>query len=217
MRLMTITSSWASRARMCGLFLMPATLVAKAEVVDRRAGELADEFALRVGPSGATLAHPSVETDEWHLGGKVVLAFYGVEVHDQSSSAKRDVIEGVAFMPTAAAGRYRRIAIGRIDEEGEGPDIKSIFFANADQNPDRELVVIVGWKQQHLDISGTLYGTFIYARPRAASQSSFTLLEETSRKVSGGCECDREGDQHESSDFKTAADVRAGLKALGFR
>jgi hypothetical protein len=120
-------------------------------------------------------------------------------------------------MPTAVAGRYRQIPIGRIDEEGAGPDIKSIFFANADQNPDRELVVIVGWEQRHLDVSGTLYGTFIYARPREASQSRFAFLAETSRKVSGGCECDRDGGQHESSRFKTSAEVRAGLRLLGFR
>lgn len=217
MRLMTTTSGWAAPARMCGLLLMLATMVVKAQVVDRHVGELADEFALRVGPPGATLAHPAVETDEWHLGGKVVLAFYGVDAHDQGSSANRDVVDGIAFMPTSVAGRYRRLAIGRIDQEGAGPEIKSIFFANADQNPDRELVVIVGWEQRHLDVSGTLYGTFIYARPRAASQNGFTFLEGTSRKVSGGCECDREGDRHETSAFKTAAEVRAGLRALGFR
>lgn len=211
------TPSVAVLARLIGCLLMLATLAVKAQVVDRRPGEMADDFARRVGPPGATLAHPVLETDEWHLGTKVVIAFYAVNSNGKVSSQEPDVVDGIAFMPTAEVGRYRRVAIGRIDQEGAPPDIKSIFFANADHNAGRELVVIVGWEQRHRDVYGTLYGTYIYARPIAPSQDSFVFLEDTSRKVSGGCECDRTDEEHEISGFKTAADVRAGLRELGFR
>jgi hypothetical protein len=190
---------------------------AHAGIVGREAGETAQAFALRVGPPGATLAHPAIETDAWHLDGKVLLAFYAVEVKDEASSTPRDVVDGVAWLPTGDAGRYRRVDIGRIEPEGAAPEIRSVFFANADRDPGPELVVIVGWEQRHYDVSGTLYGTLIYARQKTASGTGFTYLEPVSRKVSGGCECDFRDAPSEHSPFRTAAEVRRGLRSLGFK
>jgi hypothetical protein len=185
----------------------------------RAGGEPADSFAARLGPEGSELAHPVVETDVWRLGGKAVIAFYEYEVRpgpgQPDTQALRE-ITGYAFLPDSAP-RYRRVLIGRLEHDGGDPEIRSVFLANADGNPGPELVVIVGRDLYNYFVAGTLYDTYVYARPSAAAADSFVHLGEVSGKVSGGCECDRRDAAHETSRFKTAAEVKAGLRRLGYR
>ena len=115
------------------------------------------------------------------------------------------------------SGRYRRVLIGHIEPEGGDPRIEAAFFANANEDPEKELVVIVSWEQVHYDAHGTLYGTMVYARPSAPQADSFRYLKEISEKVSGSCECEWRDGRKAKSRFKTAAEVKAALRKLGYR
>lgn len=124
---------------------------------------------------------------------------------------------GYAFLPVGA-NRYRRVVIGDVGHNGADPEIRSVFFANADANPGPELIVIAAWSSYHFDVSATFYETFVYARRPGPGGDGFVYLEEISRKVSGTCDCDYADDRTDmTSRFKTAAEVRAVLRGLGYR
>lgn len=108
---------------------------------------------------------------------------------------------------------YREIRIGKIYQEGGMPHILAIFFANVDQDVERELAVLVKWPQRHYDYGGAFYGTKIFDYDRA--QHQFIYLSKLSNQFSG-CECRFRDGRVETSKYKTAAAVRGKLKKMGF-
>jgi hypothetical protein len=184
----------------------------------RDPAESADSFALRAGPGGE-LVHPVITTDVWSPGDTALIAYYrqaaNVPAPDSSASPIFESI-GYAFLPDAAHG-YRRVEIGLIEHDGAEPEIQSVFFANADTMPGPELVVMATWRIYNYFVGGVIYGTHVYALRPGADGRRFVYLEDVSEKVSGTCDCDRRDEPDEMSRFKTAAEVRAGLRALGYR
>jgi hypothetical protein len=55
--------------------------------------------------------------------------------------------------------------------------IRSVFFANADTNPGPELIAIVTWSSQPLNVSGTSHETFVCAR-RPIPRGHYSNLEQ---------------------------------------
>jgi hypothetical protein len=193
---------------------------AQSDTFQRAPGQSAESFAAGLGPAPSDLTHPVIETDAWKLGGKAVIAFYRYDVRRPAlhSSSHDPVFEaiGYAFLPQSS-NRYRRVLIGDVGHEGGEPEIRSVFFANADENPGPELIVIAVWQVMNALTDGTIYATQIYALPPAGADR-FVYLEELSEKVSGGCECEwREERRSRRAPYKTAADVRARLRELGYR
>lgn len=184
----------------------------------RGPAESADSFALRAGPGGE-LVHPVIATDVWSPGDTALIAFYRQAVNvppaDSSASPIYESI-GYAFLPDSVHG-YRRVEIGLIGHDGAEPEIQSVFFANADSISGPELVVMATWRIYNYFVGGVIYGTHVYALRPSADGRRFVYLEDVSEKVSGTCDCDRRDEPDETSRFKTAAEVRAGLRALGYR
>ena len=183
-------------------FLLGA-LTSSAEEVKRLENETLENFARRVGPPQSELTHSVIETEVWGRM-KTVLAFYETE----------SKTFGYIFLPQNA-NTYQKILIGTFEPEGGDPQIESVFFANADRDKAKELIVICSWPQRHYDFSGTLYGTFVFDDLKSGS-AELKLLESVSRKVSGDCECEWRNGKKRISRYKTAASVRAGLRKLGF-
>jgi len=196
--------------------LCPASLLA--ETVIRRAGETREAFAERVKPPRSQVVHQVIEAEPWARGQRVVIAFYEQDVPGDPRSTQ---IAGHLFLPRGA-NAYDRILIHVFGPEGGNPEIASVFFANADADPEREIVVLCSWPVRHYEVSGTLHGTFVFDAPKAGSAAPrLTFMEELSGKLDGGCECARRDDSGrvtmQRAKFKTAAEVRAGLKKLGFQ
>lgn len=186
----------------------------------RAPGETADSFAVRVSPVGPGLAHPVIATDVWSPGDTALLAFYLTEIDrgrvpDPGDPPIHDAT-GYAFLPDSAHG-YRRVEIGTVGHNGGDPEIRSVFFANADQNPGPELVVLAATPVHHPHVMGTYYETLVYARRPGPEGDRFVYLEDVSRKVSGACDCDFADEPDRTSRFKAAAEVRAALRELGYR
>jgi hypothetical protein len=182
------------------------------EEVKRLENETLENFARRNGPPQSELAHAVIETEAW--GQKTVIAFYAIEVKDKYGTHGQ--VDGYLFLPLSA-NTYQKILIENFEPEGGDPNIEAAFFANADKDAARELIVICSWPQQHYDVSGRLYGTFIFddLRP-GASPPRLSFLKGISERVSGSCDCtDRDG-KRRTSKYKTAASVKMGLKKLGF-
>jgi hypothetical protein len=183
----------------------------------RAPGLSADSFAAGLGPRPSELTHPVVETDAWKLGGKALIAYYRYDVDAPGVEEPVFQAAGYAFLPVSP-GRYRRVLIGEIGHNGGEPQVRSVFFANADPDPEPELIVIAAWHVMNPLVGGTVYETYVHDRPSTPGADSFVYLEDVSRRVSGGCECEwTEEKRSRRARFKTAADVRAGLRELGYR
>lgn len=183
------------------------------EEVKRLENETLENFAKRNGPPQSQLAHTVIETEAWGHK-KTVIAFYDTEFTDSHSTYQR--VAGYIFLPQSP-GTYRKILIENFEPEGGDPKIEAAFFANADKDAAKELIVICSWPQRHYDFQGTLYGTFVFDDLRPGTNPTrLNFLEGVSKQVSGSCECNFRDGPRKRSKYKTAASVRLGLKRLGF-
>jgi len=199
------------------LFLLAFVLWAPftyAQEVRRLEHETLADFAQRNGPPQAKLTHKVIETAAWSKQ-KAIMAFYLVHIELKDSTPATQV-DGYLFIPKST-DTYEKILIRNFEEEGDTPKIEAVFFANADKDKARELIVICSWLQRHYDVNGTLYGTFIFddLRP-GANPATLVFLEGVSERVSGDCDCEWRDGRKKTSNYKTAASVKAGLKRLGF-
>jgi len=185
-----------------------------AKEVKRLENETPENFAKRNGPPQAELAHPVIETEAWGRG-KAIIAFYDTKF--QRSGATYERVVGYIFLLQApnSTYTYQKTLIGNFEPEGGDPKIEAVFFANADKDRAEELIVICSWPQSHYEVSGTLYGTYIFDNPRP-SANRLSFLKGVSKRVSGSCDCEWRDGTKKTSKYKTAASVKAGLKKLGF-
>ena len=124
-------------------------------------------------------------------------------------------IVGYLFEPMSGAD-YKKILIGNIEPNGGDPKIKSVFFANADNDSLKELIVIASWEQLlHADYGGTAYSTLVFHAPESDATTKLTFNEDISNKLDGGCDCEWSNGRKSKAKYKTAAGVKARLKALG--
>ena len=194
------------------LFLWPPS--AHAQEVRRLATETPEDFAKRIGPPNSELTHKVIQTEAWGRP-NTVIAFYVVPLAAKNDSPATQV-EGYLFIP-GAGDSYEKILIKNFEEEGDTPRIEAVFFANADKDKAKELIVICSWHQSHYDVNGKLYATFVFDDLRPGSYpAELTFLESVSKQVSGDCECEWRDGRKQKSKYKTAASVKAGLRRLGF-
>ena len=112
------------------------------------------------------------------------------------------------------AGAYRKLTVTLGEQEGGTPDIEAIGFANADKDPAKELIVILGWNQQHADVSGTLYEVRIFDDLKPG-RTSLTQLK-ISDHFGSECDCDWKDGTHKRFRYKTIAAVKAELERMGY-
>lgn len=199
------------------LFLLGSTIV-NGQVIQRNDGETAEQFAERFKPQNAKLTHGVIEM-KWN-DIPIIIALYK---QSYKLPLKQDLeqqsyfrIVGTVFMHKDK-NTFIKTGFGVIDTEGGEPNIETVFFANADTDKTKELVVIASWQQQHFDVDGTLYGTFVYDYDLSNRRNDWKLLEKISKKLDGGCECSWSDGSSKKAKFKTAAQVKRELIRLGYK
>jgi hypothetical protein len=188
------------------------------ELVPRKDNETVEQFAERQKPENSTLAHKVLET-KWN-GNFVIISLYDITYKlpvksdpDQQSYHK---IIGFVFSELDK-NTYSKVTFGTIDSEGGNPLIETVFFANADNDKSKELIIITSWEQRHYDFNGTLYGTFVFDNKTIEKTLDLKFLEEISKKLNGGCECNWSDGKNKKSKFKTASEVKKELIRLGYK
>jgi len=195
------------------LVLFLWTPCSSAEEVRRFENETLEDFAKRNGPPQAELTHTVIETEAWDTQ-KTIIAFYLIRIKLNNGTPATQV-DGYLFIPKSNK-TYEKILINNFEEEGDTPHIEAVFFANADKDKAKELIVICSYLQRHYDVNGTLYSTFIFDDRRPGiNPIRLSFLEDVSELVSGGCDCEWRDGRRKSSKYKTAASVKLGLKKLG--
>lgn len=188
------------------------------ELVPRKDNETAEQFAERQKPENSTSAHKVLET-KWN-GNSTIISLYDIPYKlpkenepDQQTYHK---IVGFVFSELDK-NTYSKVTFGTIDTEGGNPSIETIFFANADNDKAKEIMIIASWEQRHNEVNGTLYGTYVFDDETIEKTLDLKFLEELSKKLDGGCECTWSDGTNKKAKFKTALEVRQELIRLGYK
>jgi hypothetical protein len=177
-----------------------------------------DEFAYRIAPEQSELVGKVISIP-WN-GKPVIIAFYKesyrLPIKDDPDQQEYFRLLGFVYFKSQG-GNYTRYLIDTIDTEGDTPAIESVFFANADTDVAKELILIVSWEQRHAAVNGTLYGTFVYDDIATVSnKGKLRFMETISKKVDGGCDCTWDNGKTNAVKYKTAGAIKSELKRLGY-
>ena len=187
------------------------------QLVQRQDNETVEQFATRLKPDSANLTYIVIET-KWD-DSPVVIAFYDQpyklsKQNDPDQQTYHRIIGNVFIQ--MRNNYYGKSSFGTIDTDGGDPTIETAFFANADMDTTAELIVIASWDQRHYEVSGTLYGTFVFDYELTSAGLEWDFLEEISNKLNGGCECSWRDGTNKEAKFKTEANIKAELQRLGY-
>jgi hypothetical protein len=200
------------------LILLLLRTLSYCQTIKRFGGETAKQFASRIKPDSSELTHSVLET-KWNSD-SVIIAFYkqGYKLPKERDSDQQTYLRIIAtIFIQSDNNHYRKFLIDTVDNEGGEPKIESVFFANVDKDTAKELIIIASWEQSHYDMSGTLYGTFIYDDIPDYDKMKLNFMNDLSDKFSGGCECSWRDGTNKKSKFKTASDIKRHLIKLGFK
>jgi hypothetical protein len=186
--------------------------------VERYYKESAEHFVNRFMPEHSKLSQNVLET-KWNAKPVIIALFnqdYKLSKEENPDQQNYSRMIGEIFFKAGKNG-YTKMIIDTIESEGGDPTIESVFFANADNDNSKELIVLVSWPQVHADVSGTLYATYISDDLIKYKAKKLQYLKIISQKLSGGCECDYKDDKSTKATFKNEVDIKSKLRSLGYR
>jgi hypothetical protein len=193
------------------IIMLLACISSYSQTVQRVANETPEAFIQRLKPDSTTLAHPVIETYAWNANSKAIIALYGYDDPADVNTGNNKIV-GHVYVP-AGKDVFRDITFGPITEEGGYPEIVSVFFANADKDKAKELVVLCKYEQRHYDYSGEMYETFIF--DNSGNKNTLTYFHKLSEKF-WGCDCGWRNGKTKTAKYKTATAIKAGLKRMGY-
>ncbi len=188
------------------------------QLVHRQDNETAEQFAERQKPENSTLTHKVLET-KWDELPVIISLYdqtYKFPIKNDPDQQTYHKIVGAVFIQLDKKN-YSKTTFGTIDTEGGDPTIETVFFANADTDKTKELIIIASWEQRHYDVGGTLYGTYVFDYELTSATLEWKFLEGISRKLDGGCECSWRDGTSKKAKFKMASEIRNELTRLGYK
>lgn len=209
---------------------MAACCELKAQTYLRNSNETADAFVKRIYKV-QELVHPVIETKEWDSVRKVIICFCVVDRPNENS-----VILGNLLIPMSK-NKYQPILIDSFPYEDPTiwpTKIESVFFANADKDSAREIVIQstnVSHSRQVYSrlLEGTFYQTYVYDNPDLNNLQkrlpTFALLNKKFEEEFEGATYDQDRPNKDGSPrlikktkakYKTVDAVRKALKEMGF-
>lgn len=188
------------------------------QLVQRQVNETVEQFAERLKPDSSAFIHKVLET-KWNELSVVISLYdqtYKLPIQNDPNQQIYHKIVGAVFIHLDK-NNYSKTTFGTIDTEGGDPNIDTVFFANADADKTKELIIIASWEQRHYDINGTLYGTYVFDYELTGATLEWEFLSEISIKLDGGCECSWRDGTSKKAKFKTAKEVKNKLIQLGYK
>lgn len=187
------------------------------ELVPRKDGETIEQFAERQKPENSTLVHKVLET-KWN-GNSTIISLYDIiyklpEQNDPDQQTYHKIVGFVFFK--LDKNSYSKVALETVDTEGGNPSIETVFFANADDDEAKELIIIASWQKRHDEVNGTLYRTYVFDNETVEKTLDLQFLEEISEKLYGGCECTWSDGTSKKAKFKSKKEAKNELIRLGY-
>lgn len=188
------------------------------QLIARKDKETVEQFAERQKPENSTLTHKVLNT-KWN-GNSTIISLYDItyKLPKENNPDQQIYHKIVGFVFSELYKNfYSKVTFGTIDTEGGNPLIEAIFFANADNDKAKEIIIIASWKQRHYDVNGTLYGTYVFDNKTIQKTFDLKFLEDISKKIEAECECNWSDGTSKKSKFKTASEIKNELIRLGFK
>jgi len=179
--------------------------------------ETAQQIAERFKPANSKIVHSVIQQNIWG-NQNAIIAFYESRYLDSISTMQkyeRQYVE--AYLYVLENNDYKKILINKFEDDNVDTEIKSVFFANADKDLQKELIIIstVRHRLQYL-YDGTEYSTLAFDDFKLGKIPLELEVLDISEKLSGGFEGFSDADGNKKSKIKTAEDVRKKLKKLGY-
>ncbi len=196
------------------------TVKAYGPTVKRIPGEPALQFAVRARPLYTELRQEMMskvtETKEWTQEPSVI-AFYTQKFYvEEDGTQPRDNYRTLAFMfIPSGKDTYKRVFIDTFNNEGKPVNIAATFFANADSDQVKELVIVATSTQHDKDASGTLYMNRVYDNIGRLVPGRLRRLDDASAKIEGGFEGTKAGKPSKAK-YKSEKEISDALKKLGY-
>ena len=190
------------------------------QTVKRIPGEPALQFVVRARPLYTEfpqeMATKIVETTEWTPEPSII-AFYTQKFYIQEDGAlPRDTYRTLAFMFVPnGKDTYKRVIIDTFVYNGLPVNITATFFANADSDRTKELVILAASTQRDKQAIGTLYMNRVYDNFGRLAPARLKRLDDASAKVQGGFDGVSAGTATKAK-YKTQKEVTDALKKLGY-
>jgi len=130
----------------------------------RKLNESAFDFVERTMSSDQATVTGKVLETKWNSQ-TVIIAFLSTEEIVVQSENQHSItnLEGYVLFQTSD-DEYKKVYIDSYEEEGAVAEIASVFFSNADEDEEKELIVLCSWDQNMhaAPISGFFYQTNFY-------------------------------------------------------
>lgn len=199
------------------LFLFICIINVNAQKISRYKGESAESFIVRIKPSSSIVYDKVIET-AWN-NTSVIIAFlsetYLLPLRDDPQQTAYTRVIATLYISDSYKKNYTVSIIDTLIEEESPPKIEHIFFANADNDKEKELIILTTWDINNPSVHGKLYSTSIYDYTHKLPKK-LLFLNYISSNVNGGCDCIWEIGRIHKSKFKSKADIVNGLQSLGY-
>ncbi len=191
------------------------------QVVKRIPGEPALQFVVRSRPLysefPADMTSKIVTTTEWGSDTSII-AFYTQKYYLAEDGAQpKDLFRTLAyaFVPTVK-DTYKRILIDTFTNNGQPVKIATAFFANADSDNVKELVIMATATQKEKGTVGTLYMNRAYDAAVRPLPGKLKKLNDVTAKLDGGFEGTLDSKPSKAA-YKSTKDVADALTKMGYK
>jgi len=190
------------------------------QTVKRIPGEPALQFVVRARPLysefPAEMTSRIVESREWTPEPSIVAFYTQKYFATGDESPLKDSYRTLAFLFVPnGKDTYKRIFIDTFINEGRPVKIAATFFANADSDNVKELVIMATSAQKDKEGSGTLFINKVYDNTGRALPGKLRRLYDATSKIEGGLEGEK-GGKPSKAKYKTEKEVMDALKKLGY-
>lgn len=168
-------------------------------------------------PKNSSLAHAVIETSVWDFP-KATIAFYTEDLTLEYKDIvyERQAVNGYFIWNDGKMDR--KILIDHFEDDNVDTKILSVFFANADNDKQKELIILTAntHRLEHL-YDGTEYGVYIYDDISIKNvPEKFKLLTNPKFDIFNQNFEGFQDDKNHKAKFKTADAIKKELKKLGF-
>ena len=175
------------------------------------------EIAEKYKPLNSEIVHEVVQADFWNAK-KVIIAFYETIYAEEDYINDRQFVEAYLLVP-GPHNNYSKILITKFEDDNVHTEIRSVFFANADRDKAKELIIISTCQHrlQYL-YDGYEYQTVIFDDVDLAKKKlakSLESIDDIGNKLNG-FEGFLDDNPNSKARFKNADQVKRELKRLGF-
>lgn len=168
-------------------------------------------------PTNYTITHSPIKTKLWNIE-NVIIAFYETPIYHkyENMTYEHNLVKGYLLIPNN--NTFKKILIDEYEDDNVDTEILSVFFANADNDKEKELIILTGntHRLEYL-YNGTEYSVYIYDNistkdiPEKLSVLTNPKFDVFNINFEGTLD-----DKNHKAKFKTAEAVKKELKKLGF-